>query len=195
MPTKNGTVKDFDIERYASAPWYVHEQTPTLHLPVEKNHCVRAQYKIRSKPTMPWGYTIDVFNTAQDEFGTVFGGRLCAYQTLETKSKLAVAPCFLPKTFAGPYWVVAYNEEEGYALVPGGQPSIPVPPIIDDSGENLRCRVGKSINNAELLIFSRSDARDQKIIDRVRDIAKKVGFDVSGLNTVDQKNCSYPVLR
>ena len=40
----------------------------------------------------------------------------------KSRGKLEVAPCFLPTALAGPYWVLDYSEEEGYALISGGGP-------------------------------------------------------------------------
>lgn len=37
----------------------------------------------------------------------------------KARGKLEVAPCFLPTVAAGPYWVLDYSEEEGYALISG----------------------------------------------------------------------------
>merc|ERR1719198_867728 len=42
-------------------------------------------------------------------------------------SKLAVAPCFLPTFFAGPYWILKAKEDSAgqyeWAIVVGGQPT------------------------------------------------------------------------
>ena len=177
------TVTDFDIETYASAPWYPHQQAEISYQPVSQNYCVSAEYSIRPTPSF-WGYTVNVDNQAQDEFGNEFGGPLCAYQTAEL-SKLAVSPCFLPKAVAGPYWVVAYNESEGYALISGGQPTEPSP----NGGFDAGCRSGTGINNSGLWIFTRSQTRDDELIDTVRGIAQDAGFDLEVLNDVVQTGC------
>ena len=133
-----------------------------------------------------WGYTVDVYNSASTENGAVVEGALCAYQTGDSGtdlSKLAVAPCFLPKIFSGPYWVVAYDETEGYALISGGQPTNEFPD---------GCRTGTGLNNSGLWIFSRSRERDEDLINTVRGIASDAGFDISVLNDVDQSNCDDP---
>jgi lipocalin len=181
------TVADFDIDQYASAPWYIHQQAVTSYSPEDENFCVVANYTILEKST-PWGYTVGVDNKARDEFGDTRGGKLCAFQTDDAPSKLAVAPCFLPKFFAGPYWVVAYNEDEGYALISGGQPTIPADP------ENIKagCRTGTGTNNSGLWIFSRSQVRDDALVSKVRGIAQEKGFDLSVLNDVDQADCEEP---
>ena len=103
---------------------------------------------------------------------------MCAYQTGDSGtdlSKLEVAPCFLPKYFAGPYWIVAYNETEGYALISGGQPT-----IVTDDG----CKSGDGTNNSGLWIFTRSQERDTELVAKVRTIASEAGFDLSVLNDV-----------
>lgn len=174
------TVENFDIKAYASAKWFVHQQAETLYLPKGRNFCVTAEYSILEAPTI-WGYTVGVRNSDRDEQGDEREGDLCAYSEAETPSKLAVAPCFLPKIAAGPYWVVAYDEAEGYALVSGGQPKI--------LGENGGCKTGRGVNNSGLWIFSRSRQRDEALINKVRALAVNAGFDTSVLKDVDQRNC------
>jgi len=179
------TVENFDIDQYASAPWYSHQQAVNSYSPLDQNYCTTAQYTVKETSTF-WGYTVGVSNTAQYENGAEVGGELCSYQTEDADSKLAVAPCFLPKFFAGPYWIVAYNEEEGYALISGGQPSVPSDNFSTDGG---LCKTGTGINDSGLWIFSRSQERNETLIDHVRDIAIDAGFDVSVLNDVDHTNC------
>jgi len=178
------TVPNFDIETYASAKWYSQKQAENSYQPIDNFYCVNAEYNVRSSKTF-WGYTVDVLNTGENELGSVQGGELCAYQTGtgDDASKLAVAPCFLPKVFAGPYWIVAYDEEEGYALISGGQPTIPAPDGLTG------CRTGTGVNNSGLWIFTRSQERDEDLINRVIDIAKDAGFDTSVLFDVDQSSC------
>mmetsp|Transcript_26362 Transcript_26362/g.39939 ORF Transcript_26362/g.39939 Transcript_26362/m.39939 type:complete len:260 (-) Transcript_26362:118-897(-) len=179
------TVSNFDIDQYASAPWYSHQQAENSYSPQDQNFCVRAQYTVREESTF-WGYTVDVANQDQNELGAGRDGNLCAYQTDDAKSKLAVAPCFLPKLFAGPYWIVAYDEAEGYALISGGQPNIPA---YDGDNNFVGCKSGTGINNSGLWIFSRSQTRNETLISVVRDIASEKGFDLSVLNDVDHSNC------
>jgi lipocalin len=174
------TVENFDLQSYASAKWFVHQQAETLYLPKGRNFCVTAEYSILDAPTV-WGYTVGVRNSDRNEQGDEREGDLCAYSEAETPSKLAVAPCFLPKIAAGPYWVVAYDEAEGYALVSGGQPTIP--------GDNGGCKTGRGVNNSGLWIFSRSRQRDEALINKVRALAVDAGFDTSVLEDVDQRNC------
>ena len=46
---------------------------------------------------------------------------------IETPSRIINAPCFLPNTFAGPYWVIAAGPESynySWAIVSGGPPTV-----------------------------------------------------------------------
>jgi lipocalin len=174
-------VENFDLNAYISNPWYVHQQAVTAYSPEGQNYCVRAQYSRKTNFNF-WGYKVDVDNYAQDINGNVFGGGLCARQTRDGDSKLVVAPCWLPSFFAGPYWVVAYDEAEGYALISGGQPT-------EGPNEQGLCTTGSGINNAGLWIFSRSSERDDALITKVRGIAEDAGFDLSVLGDVDQTGC------
>uniref|UniRef100_A0A7S4NK35 Uncharacterized protein n=1 Tax=Odontella aurita TaxID=265563 RepID=A0A7S4NK35_9STRA len=85
--------------------------------------------------------------------------------------------------FSGPYWVLAYNEEKGYALVSGGQPEVRT--------KNGLCTVGEGVNDSGLWIFLRSMERDDALIEEARSIAKKFEIDLSILNDVDQTNCKH----
>jgi lipocalin len=123
-----------------------------------------------------------VSNEARDAVdGNLYGGDLCAY-VKEEPSKLAVAPCFVPKFGSGDYWVIAYDEVKGYALISGGQPTIE-----SDRG----CRTGKGINESGLWIFTREQKRDDDLIQEVRGIAADQGFDLSVLKNVTQEGCVY----
>jgi lipocalin len=175
------TVENFDIEKYASKPWYIQQQAITTYSPLSQNYCTRAKYKVRKSATIPWGYTVNVNNYAEDSNGNTFGGPLCAYQTTGSKSKLAVAPCFLPKFAAGPYWIIAYDETEGYALVSGGQPTI--------QGKDGGCKTGTGTNKSGLWIFTRAQKRDDTLVTKVRSLAQAAGFDLSVLNDVVQEGC------
>lgn len=178
-----GTVENFNLQAYAQSTWYVHQQAENAYSPLDQNNCVRAQYTIRQEPTALWGYTVDVQNSARSDTGEDIDAFLCAYQpdAIAEASKLMVAPCYLPKELAGPYWVVAYDETQGYALISGGQPTIP--------NGDLGCRTGDGINESGLWIFTRTPVRNEALIQQVRQIAASAGFDVTVLNDVDQTGC------
>jgi len=175
------TVPDFNLSEYIQARWYVHQLAPTKYVPIEKNFCAHADYSLRESPTIPWGYTVKVMNYVEDKEGNPYGGELCAYEAdSKDKAKLGVAPCWLPTFSSGPYWVLAYDEKEGYALISGGQPTV--------STEN-GCRASDEGFETGLWIFLRTRKRNDSKIEKVREIAKGMGLDVSVLNDVDQTNC------
>lgn len=184
------TVEGFNITVYASATWYVQEQAVTTYLPVSRNYCVTADYTILEKPTWPWRYTIQVDNKAQDEAGNPYGGIIYAGQedpSSEDTAKLEVAPGFLPRTLAGPYWILAYEEgDNGYALISGGQPTVRT-----ESGcQTMSNRITSS---GGLWIFTRQATRNEELVARVRSMAAEdFGLDVTILNTVDQDSCDWP---
>eukprot|EP00586_Coscinodiscus_wailesii_P006133 CAMPEP_0172477254 /NCGR_PEP_ID=MMETSP1066-20121228/206_1 /TAXON_ID=671091 /ORGANISM="Coscinodiscus wailesii, Strain CCMP2513" /LENGTH=217 /DNA_ID=CAMNT_0013235555 /DNA_START=33 /DNA_END=686 /DNA_ORIENTATION=+ len=175
------TQENFSLTSYINGTWYIHQQAPIAYLPVSRNYCVKAQYNLFNDPTF-WGYSVEVNNYAEDVDGNSYGGKLCAIPDKKSRdpAKLKVAPCFLPKFTAGPYWVIAYDESKGYALVSGGQPTI-------DTGNG--CVSGDGVNNSGLWVFLRSRERDEAAIAEVRDIASAQGFDLSILNDVNQTNC------
>mmetsp|Transcript_25988 Transcript_25988/g.35881 ORF Transcript_25988/g.35881 Transcript_25988/m.35881 type:complete len:412 (+) Transcript_25988:145-1380(+) len=179
------TQQNFNLTSYIAGKWFVQQQMATEYLPQSWNYCVQAEYTlIPGGPTF-FGYTIQVHNYAQESDGTVHstGSTLCAVSDPDAKdpAKLLVAPCFLPTLFAGPYWVLAYNEEDGYALISGGQPTIQTP--------EGTCKTGTGQTNSGLWIFTRTQERDDNVVTQVRKIAVSQGFDLTVLKDVQQKGC------
>lgn len=183
------TQPNFDLGSFTSKRWFAQQQMATLYLPKTENYCVYADYTVLSKPTL-LGYTVQVHNYAQEKDGKAHdsGKIICAKGTdANDPAKLEVGPCFLPRISGfstGPYWVLAYSEQEGYALVSGGQPTHKT-----DSG----CRTGTGVNGAGLWIFTRQQQRDEALVQKVRSIASAKGFDLSVLNDVDQTSCGHSI--
>jgi len=182
------TQPNFDLDTYISKRWYIQQQMAVKYLPKEQNYCVYAEYKKLAKPSF-FGYTVQVHNYAQEADGTKHDSKdtICAKENADAKdpAKLDVGPCFLPRISGlstGPYWVLAYSEAEGYALVSGGQPT-----IVDGTAG---CKTGNGVNNAGLWIFTRQQKRDEALVQKVRHLAAVKGFDLSVLNDVDQSHCS-----
>ena len=186
-PARFKTKEDISLQEYASKKWYVHEQAETTYLPLSRNYCVTAEYKLLDKPTPFFGYSIEVTNQAQDSEEKTYGGVIYAAETNESDpSKLEVAPGFLPRFLAGPYWIVAYDETDGYALVIGGPPQV-------KNKDTGKCRTNNRwiTSSGGLWIFTRDSERDDALIDKVKGIASDLGLDTSVLNTVDHSNCQY----
>jgi len=182
-PPDFDTVQNFNLDAFAAKRWYIQEQMQVAAVPANAHFCIHADYKLLTKKTF-WGYDIQVHNVAADDTPPHkvhdSGIFICAKIVNSTAGKLAVGPCFLPSFFAGPYWVIAYNEVEGYALISGGAPTHSTP-----NG----CRTGTGVNNAGLWIFTRQQDRNEALVEKVRHIATDKGFDVSVLQHGNHTGC------
>merc|ERR1712203_808557 len=160
------SIQSFDLTAYAAKPWYIQQQAVTLYLPAAQNYCVSARYTILAKKTL-LGYDIKVRNVAYEQTGKIHdSGDLIYAKIIDAKrGKLEVAPSFLPSGLAGDYWVIDYDENEGYALVSGGAPTI--------EGQEGLCRTGKGVNQAGLWIFTRQQTRNENLVQKVRRVAEK----------------------
>lgn len=176
------TQADFKLTTFISKRWYAQKQMVVDYLPEDSFNCVTAMYTPR-EPQFPWwSYSINVENRATKDDGERMDADLCATGADDADAaKLKVAPCFLPSVVAGPYWVLAHNEEEGYALISGGQPTIKT-----DSG----CKTGSGTNGSGLWIFTREAFPSAALVQKVIDIAESQGFDVSVLRKVAHTNCT-----
>lgn len=188
-PEGFSSAKDFNLTAYVKGRWYIQEQMETSYLPKTQNYCVFADYTLLAKKTF-WGYDVHVHNHAEEQDGTVhdsdgkggppFGGINAKIVDAKT-GKLEVAPGFLPTFLAGPYWVIDYDEAEGYSIVSGGAPTV--------DGKDGLCRTGSGTNNAGLWIFTRAQKPNKDLVSKALGIAQAKGFDLSVLNAVDNSNC------
>lgn len=171
----------FDLKWYTSSKWYTQQQMIISYLPADYLNCVTAEYSLLDSPTL-LGYNIKVMNHAENKDGKPLGPltTICAKVVNETAGKLEVSPCFLPTFLAGPYWVVAFDKEVGWALVSGGAPK--------NQGTN-GCQTGTGTNDSGLWIFTRKPERDDALLQKVRGIAAAKGFDVSVLRDTDESTC------
>ena len=83
---------------------------------------------------------------------------------------------------SGLLFAVLNSLSTGWALIVGGQPTIPTTGGL--------CKTGNGVNNAGLWIFGRKQARNETQITLARNIATAKGLDVSVLNDIDQTNCT-----
>jgi hypothetical protein len=134
------TQAGFDLATYISDRWYSQQQRPSPFQPPTLNYCTTADYSELdpSQSGFDEAWTIKVFNTAQDVDGNLFTsddeaqvgpdpGPLCGLQAAPDAdpAKLLVGNCFedpLEPFGSGPYWILEYDEDAGYALISGGQP-------------------------------------------------------------------------
>jgi len=175
------TQPDFNLTTYISKRWYVQEQMEVAYQPADSLKCVSARYERKDGPDER-GYTISVFNSeGQPGSGN---GNLCAWIPNESEpAKIGVAQCFLPLPTDPGYWVVAYNEDEGYALISGGQPTIETP-----NG----CRTGSGFSKSGLWIFAREVFPPEELVAKVKGIAIEAGYDISVFLPVNQTGCTGP---
>eukprot|EP00933_Yihiella_yeosuensis_P048289 TRINITY_DN4439_c0_g1_i1.p1 TRINITY_DN4439_c0_g1~~TRINITY_DN4439_c0_g1_i1.p1 ORF type:complete len:225 (-),score=46.69 TRINITY_DN4439_c0_g1_i1:287-961(-) len=176
--------QNFDLSAFVKSRWYIQQQMNIDYLPKDSNNCVYAEYEVLSKPTF-WGYDVQVHNHAVTDAGKIrdSGSYICATIGKQEPAKLEVGPCFLPRLSGwttGPYWVLAFDDEKGYALISGGQPTIKT-----ESG----CRTGTGANGSGLWIFTREQQRNEELIQEARGIAAAKGFDLSVLNDIDNSKC------
>lgn len=170
------TQENFDLTSFISEKWYAQRQMENRNQAVDGNNCVTAQYTLNND--LSWRYTVAVRNEGVKDNGEVFGADLCAFQpNAATPAKLRVAPCFIPSLFAGNFWVLAYSEEEGYAIISGGQP---------DQETGNGCRAGPGA-----WIFTRKPVIDAALLDKLTGMAADQGLDVNIMNRVRQEGCIY----
>lgn len=70
-----------------------------------------------------------------------------------------------------------------WALISGGPPK--------KQTENGYCETGSGINNSGLWIFTREKVASDATINKIRGIAKGLGFDLDVLQPVVQEGCTY----
>jgi len=82
------------------------------------------------------------------------------------------------------YLVLAYDEEDGYALIAGGQTDVPT--------QNGLCTYSSPTSG--LWIFSRSPETNEAMIEKYRGVAIANGIDPSIMLDVNHEGCVYPMM-
>jgi len=192
LPTTSGQCKpvvtqaNFDLDAYYGK-WYIQQQMEILPmLPASRNYCVTAEYSRKGSSLLGWQITVhnrdqSADGTVHDSTSDLLGVGLCAKATNASAGRLEVGPCFVLPLMSGPYWVLKFDAAEGWAVVVGGQPTIPT--------HDGLCQTERNSNNG-LWIFSRKQHRNETMIGLARDVATQNGIDVAVLNDVDQTNCT-----
>jgi lipocalin len=185
---------EFDVNSYTEKSWFIQKQQINPYQSENNLYCVVATYFAKD------GY-IQVINTANT--GGVDGpaqapvnpdsDQLCAEQ-IEGGS-LQVAPCFFRSIFlfsllAGPYWVLAVDENYEWAIVSGGQPDEFKETV--DGVTYCTTRETGCINGAGLWLFSRSSEYNQTQIDIQEAKLTELGFYTKDLLQVTHDGCTYP---
>ena len=184
-----------NLTEYIRASWYIQQQQLTSYQRLNDLYCVTATYNKDQYSHVPFfkGEVISVYNYANR--GKVNGPNennnstvLCA-RVLEDchPEKLAVAPCFLPNIFSGPYNILAvgpHSYHYEWAIVIGGQPTEYV-------GNNTCTTSEDRINNSGLWLFSRSQHAEPEIITKMYDILSLNNVSTKRLNPVYHTGCNY----
>jgi len=204
------TVKDLDINKYISAPWYVQEQMPVSYQPVEDLFCVRAHYEFVNDTDPTQGLIVYNYANQGEVNGPPMGTSGSGSGGFQLKavipdpneaSKLLVGPGFLEQLFGrriaelfyGDYWVVAVGPSEdpelGYdwAIISGGAPKTRGAEGCV-TGNKLLDRF--QVNGAGFWLFARKPV-DPESTEKMREVAKDIGFDLSVLEKVEQEGCKY----
>lgn len=187
------SVKNFDLAKYISAPWYVQKQIPITFQPPNTLYCVRAEY-IPIDPANPLkAVTVRNYSNRDKVNGEATGtsgaggpssfpGRFIAnVPNPQDPSKLNVGFALGESTtpvMGAPYWVVAIDEEDyQWAIITGGAPTMV-------SGE------GKCITDGGFWLFSRKPV-DPENTAKMLQVAEGLGLDTSKLLDVPQEGCLY----
>jgi lipocalin len=187
------SVKNFDLAKYISAPWYVQKQIPITFQTADTLFCVRAEY-IPIDPANPLkAVTVRNYSNRDRVNGpatgtsgaggpSAFPGRFIAnVPNPEDPSKLNVGFALGEATtplMGAPYWVVAIDEENyDWAIITGGAPTQP-------SGE------GKCITDGGFWLFSRKPV-DPENTAKMLEVAEGLGLDTAKLLDVPQEGCLY----
>jgi len=169
---------------------YIQEMQVTQYLELDKFFCTTATYNLEGA-TVPFfkGDVVTVYNYANENVvngpnSNAKNMTLCARTVNNSDySQLAVAPCFLPNYFAGPYWVIDRAPDYAWAIVIGGQPT----EVFEDGCTTKQ--VGT--NNAGLWLFSRTPVAPKEQIQTMRTILEKKGIARSQLHPVMHQGCNY----
>lgn len=186
------SIDNFNLEQFMSEKWYAHYFRPSPFQPETQRFCVTAEYSpldpVKDKESIVNGYLLGVYNVAQDINGSVYTSNdidpLCAGQGIvpgDKMSELTVGQCNTPVidvSGKSNYWVIAYDEDDGHALIASGQPTIP-------TSEGL-CTYSDPFSGVWLLARTLNETLTKKYLD----IAVSKGIDVSDLIDVDHENCS-----
>jgi len=176
------TQENFAQSTFFIGRWYSQSQKVLDFQPADSFNCVTANYLPKNSGTI-LGWTLTVVNTLVKDNGKFEEAELCGRDRPNDgdAAKLTVAPCFLPTFLGGDYWVLAYDADQGYTLIVGGQPDVET-----DQG----CYPGGGTNG--LWILTRDAIPAPGLVDMVKGLAIEQGIDVSVMLDVNHTGCEYP---
>lgn len=207
----------FNKTEYIKKTWYIQKQQTNGFQPVEDLFCVTATYNetFRGDPLSlgplgneaPDGGYFLAFNNchkggtnsgtrcaehADPAFEPGFASPLCArnYQ-VDVPSAIKVAPCGLPQSLSGDYWVAAAGPAQNnyeWALVVAGQTT----ELLDDG----LCTTPDSCSGAAqtdcgLWVLTRAKVPSAEVMAAVEDAAAKQGISFQKMINIDHSDCNY----
>jgi hypothetical protein len=180
------SVSDVDAEAFTSAPWFVAEMRVASYQPRDEFNCVEARYTL--PPNESWkslfGWDINVNNYSENDDGTQNEINLCG-KVSDEPGQLWVGPCFVPAFLISllskpSYWILAYDEEEGYAVI-STLPTV-------DTEDGCEAREGSGF-----WIFVRNATYTNRTYEIAIEAAKDSGMNIDGLTDfydVDYSSCN-----
>ena len=195
------TPDDFDLDTYIEKSWYIQRQQTNTYQPESDLYCIVATYNKEGK--RQWGRkAVTVRNYANK--GAVNGPSpsadmiLCATPRFRFRkpAQLRVAPCLVPVTLGGDYWVVAFEPNYEWAIVTGGQPDQKGECSADESLCTLRtdCNVGflPCVGNGQgLWFFTRDQNPAPAVLTAMENKAAELGICTANMKEVVHTGCNY----
>lgn len=199
--SKIDTPDDFDVDKYIEKSWYVQRQQTNTYQPEDDLFCIVARYDRDGQ--RQWGRkAITVRNYANK--GAVNGPspngdfKLCATPRFRFRkpAQLVVAPCYIPSSLGGDYWVVAFEPNYEWAIITAGQPDQEGQCSVDGSLCTLRqdCRIGFlpcTGNGQGLWFFTRERFPDPSVIAAMEEKAAQLGICTAAMKDVVHEGCNY----
>lgn len=188
------TQPNLNLTEYQRASWYIQQQQVNGYQPLDSLYCVTATYNQSGEEHVPLfhGEVLSVYNYCNrggvNQHPTAKSSApLCArlpdrHQT----SRLLVAPCFLPNSLGGNYWVLAAGpspQEYQWAIVIGGQPTV-------QYTDGCSTPEG-GVNGAGLWLFHRQPVAPTGDLSQMTQLLRSRGIATSRLHPVPQQGCHY----
>lgn len=198
--TQIDTPDDFDLDAYTEKSWYVQRQQTNTYQPEGDLFCIVARYDRDGR--RQWGRkAVTVRNYANR--GGVNGDspngdfKLCATPRFRFRkpAQLRVAPCYVPTSLGGDYWVVAFEPNYEWAIVTAGQPD-QEGACEDDSLCTLReeCKIGflPCVGNGQgLWFFTRERFPQAEVLEAMEAKAAELGICTANMKDVVHEGCLY----
>ncbi|GBG32707.1 Hypothetical Protein FCC1311_089322 [Hondaea fermentalgiana] len=182
-------VDDFDLDTWTAQSWYIHAQQETAYQESEFFYCVVATYETQDNYVEVLNYATNANQSEIQQSGGNFFSNLCARQLETGSGDLEVAPCFLRYlgwVGAGPYTVILKADDYSWAVVSGGQPT-----EVEQTDPVLCTTKTDTTNGSGLWIFTRSQTRDDDLVEDIKSQLEDMGVYTGLLQDVSQEGCTY----